>query len=237
MNKKRRTIGIIAAVLMAAIGAITLVAYVNGAKSKAQAQDSVVNVYVLNKKVPKGANASAIKSSVSLESIPRQLEQPGTISNLAAVDNKVAAVDLQPGDQLFSARLANNANAGPTTMVQVSAELTADRAVGGTLTTGDSVGVYLSFSQANTTELAFQHVLVTNVQTTDAPVAQKSGGQVQQVSATDYIVTLALTPAQSQRFVLAAEFGHIWLSSDPASVAAAGASVSNVGNVYTVVTP
>jgi pilus assembly protein CpaB len=238
MNKKRRTIGIVAAVLMAAIGAITLVSYVNSAKNKAQAQDAVVNVYVLNKKVARGANAATIKSSVSLESIPRQLQQPGTISNLAAVDNKVAAVDLQPGDQLISARLANSTSAGPVNMVQISAELSADRTVGGTLSAGDTVGVYLSFSQASTTQLVFQHVLVTNVQTTEAPVAQRSGDQVQQVAATDYIITLALTPAQSQSFANAAEFGHIWLSNDPASVPAAGSlPVTSQGNVYTVVKP
>jgi pilus assembly protein CpaB len=242
MNKKRRTIGIVAAVLLAAIGAITLVAYVNSAKNKAQAQDAVVNVYVLNKKVPKGANAATIKSSVTLDRIPVRLEQPGAVENLGTVDNKVAAVDLEPGDQLISARLAGSTNAGPAGMVQISANLTSDRAVGGTLNAGDTVGVYLSFplpnssSSVGTTQLQFQHVLVTNVQTTNAPVGQKSGNQVQQVSATNYIVTLALTPAQSARFAFAAEFGHIWLSNDPASVAAAGSQLINLGNVYSVVT-
>jgi pilus assembly protein CpaB len=243
MNKKRRTIGIVAAVLMAAIGATTLVAYVSSAKNKAQAQDAVVNVYVVTKEVPKGATAGTIKSSVSLDRIPRRLEQAGAVENLAAVDNKVAAVDLQPGDQLITARLADSTKAGPAGMVQVSANLTADRAVGGALNAGDTVGVYLSFppasttSPAGTTQLQFQHVLVTNVQTTNAPVGQKSGDQVQQVSATSYVVTLALTPAQSDRFVFAAEFGHIWLSNEPASVSAAGTQLITLGNVYTVVKP
>jgi pilus assembly protein CpaB len=195
--------------------------------------------------VPKGANAATIKSAVALESIPRQLEQAGAIDNLAAVDNKVAAVDLQPGDQLISARLAGSTNAGPAGLVQISANLTADRAVGGALNSGDLVGVYLSFSpncpsaqtSCNTTQLSFQHVLVTNVQTTAAPVTQKSGEQVQQASAPDYIVTLALTPAQSARFVYATEFGHIWLSNDPASVSASGTQLITLGNVYSVVTP
>ncbi len=108
----------------------------------------------------------------------------------------------------------------------------------GRINAGDTVGVYLSFSPANstssvgTTQLVFQHVLVTNVQTTNTPVSQKNGDQVQQVSATNYIVTLALTPTQSKRFVFAAEFGHIWLSNDPSSVAADGTGLINLGNVY-----
>jgi pilus assembly protein CpaB len=249
MNKKRRTLGIIAAVLMAAIGAITLVAYVNSAKNKAQAQESLVSVYVVNKAVPKGANAGTIKSSVSLDRIPRRLEQPGAVDNLATVDNKVAAVELQPGDQLISARLADSTTAGPAGKVQISANLTADRAVGGALHAGDLVGVYMTFSPScgggtaqcgapdparSTTQLVFQHVLVTDVQTTNTPVSQKSGNQVQQVTGTNYIVTLALTPVQSERFVYASEFGHIWLSNDPATVSPAGTQLITLGNVYTV---
>jgi pilus assembly protein CpaB len=206
----------------------------------------------VNKEVPKGAAAGTIKSSVSMDRIPRRLEQPGAVVNLGAIDNKVAAVDLLPGDQLVSARLASSTTPNLDGKVQISADLTADRAVGGALNAGDTVGVYLSFSpscgggvtscpapdpKASATQLEFQHVLVTNVQSTGTPVGQKSGSQVQEVSAANYIVTLALTPAQSERFVFASEFGHIWLSNEPASVSGDGTQLITLGNVYSVVAP
>jgi pilus assembly protein CpaB len=82
-------------------------------------------------------------------------------------------------------------------------------------------------------------VLVTNVQTTNEPVQPDEGDEeqdtVEQVSGSQYIVTLALSPEQSERFVFATEFGHVWLSNQPASVADDGTRLVTLGNVYSVV--
>jgi hypothetical protein len=75
------------------------------------------------------------------------------------------------------------------------------------------------------------------VQTTDTPVnadAKDSKG-VEQVTGSKYVVTLALSPEQSERFVFASEFGHVWLSNDPASVSDDGARLVTLGDVFAVV--
>ena len=89
--------------------------------------------------------------------------------------------------------------------------------------------------------LEFQHVLVTNVQTTNAPVVpdetdqdDPTEDQIEQVSAQQYVVTLALSPEQSERFVFATEFGHVWLSNQPATVSDDGTRLVTLGNVYSV---
>jgi pilus assembly protein CpaB len=169
-----------------------------------------------------------------------------------------------------------------TDKVQVSAMLSPERAVGGSLKKGDLVGVYLSFDPfeyddagqesetvdairalepaessaatstatveeeddketPNLTRLEFQHVLVTNVQTTSDPVVPDQSDEgdaddlVEQVTGSQYIVTLALSPEQSERFVFATEFGHVWLSNQPATVSDDGTRLVTLGNVYSVV--
>jgi len=277
MKNKRRITGIVLALVLAIIGTVALVGYVQSAKDKAVAEESLVGVYVVDKLVPKGAEATTIKSSVSVEQIPTRLKQSGAITELDAIGDNVAATDLQPGDQLLTARLVPKAEVSDvvTDKVQISAVLAAERAVGGTLQKGDLVGVYLSFDpfdlndngqttpantptidpsaalagdttattiaaptkSPNTTRLEFQHVLVTNVQTTDAPVSSdtKDTQVVAQVSGQQYVVTLALSPEQSERFVFATEFGHVWLSNEPASVSDDGTRLVTLGNVYSVV--
>ena len=209
MKNKRRITGILAALLLAIIGTVALVGYVQSAKDKAVADEALVDVYVVDKLVPKGAEPETIKSSVSVEHVPTRLKQSGAITDLDAVGTNVAATDLQPGDQLLAARLVakDEVSEEVTDKVQISTLLAAERAVGGSLQKGDLVGVYLSFDpfdlddaeqyhdaddgpgecrdrhgcdddhdvaapkkSPNTTRLEFQHVLVTNVQTTDAPV-------------------------------------------------------------------
>ena len=278
MNNKRRILGIASAMVLAVIGTIALVGYVQSAKDEALAQEALVDVYVVDRLVPKGAEPDTITSSVSLELVPARLKQEGAITDLADVGANVAATDLQPGDQLLAARLTPREEVSDdvTDKVQVSVLLAAERAVGGMLQKGDLVGVYLSFDpfdldatgqdtetvevvepmavagspeatstttptapkkSPNVTRLEFQHVLVTNVQTTNTPVRSGTDEDigVEQVTGSQYVVTLALSPEQSERFVFAAEFGHIWLSIDPASVADDGTRQVTLGNVFTVV--
>ena len=58
---------------------------------------------------------------------------------------------------------------------------------------------------------------------------------MQQVTSNGYIVTLALSPAESERFVFATEFGKVWLSNEPATVSDDGTELVTLGSVYTVV--
>lgn len=277
MKNKRRIIGIVAATILALIGTVALVTYVRSVTDDAVADETLVEVYVVDKFVPKGAEPDTIRSAVSIEQVPARLKQEGALTDLEQVGEQVAASDLQPGDQLLAARLAAKelVTEDVTDKVQISALLEAQRAVGGALKKGDLVGVYISFDPfdgaeagqdpdaetaeptdpqstepqstdaqsmrtPNTSRLEFRNVLVTNVQTTSAPVTRGDGDgddepTVVQVSGTQYVVTIALSPEQSERFVFAAEFGTVWLSLDPATVADDGTRPVTLANVYTVV--
>lgn len=280
MKNRRRITAIVTAMLLAIIGTVALVGYVQSAKDKATAGEDLVDVYVVDKLVPKGAAPETIKASVSLEHVPTRLKQSGAITDLDAVGTNVAATDLQPGDQLLAARLVARDRVAEevSDKVQISILLAAERAVGGSLQKGDLVGVYLSFDPfaldeagessattpaadppaaavaaesttttvdpqkktPNISRLEFQHVLVTNVQTTDTPVNADTSDTketkiVAQVTGKQYVVTLALSPEQSERLVFATEFGHVWLSNDPAAVSDDGTRLVTLGNVYSVV--
>ena len=103
MKNKRRIIGIVAATLLALVGTISLVGYVRSAKEDAVAQETLVDVYVVDEFVPKGAEPGTIMSAVSVEQVPARLIQDGALTDLDQVGDQVAASDLQPGDQLLAA--------------------------------------------------------------------------------------------------------------------------------------
>ena len=294
MKNKRRIIGIVAATVLALIGTMALVTYVRSATDDAVADEALVDVYVVEEFVPKGAESSTIVAAVSIEQVPARLKQTGALTDLVQVGEQVAASDLQPGDQLLAARLAAKemVTEEVTDKVQISALLEAERAVGGALAKGDLVGVSISFDPfdadvsgedpdapvepgsdaasallapavdsttegasatadadaapqktPNVSRLEFRNVLVTNVQTTSAPVTSIDDGDdtndaepaIAQVTGTQYVVTIALSPEQSERFVFAKEFGKIWLSLDPASVTDDGTRPVTLANVYAVV--
>ena len=287
MKNKRRIVGLVAAMLLALVGTVSLVAYVRSAKDKAVAQEALVDVYVVDTFVPKGADPDTIRSSVEIEQVPARLMQTGAVTDLEVIGDQVAASDLQPGDQLLAARLGlvESVSDEVTDKVQISTLLEAQRAVGGAIQKGDLVGVYVSFDPFNTDEageaggstdaaeatavdafgtvsteatspeesagpaktpnvsrLEFRNVLVTNVQTTSAPVAAVTAdtesddeATIAQVSGTQYVVTLAMSPEQSERFVFATEFGRVWLSLDPAGVDDDGTRPVTLADMFQVV--
>jgi pilus assembly protein CpaB len=154
---RRRLIGMLLAVVLAGVGTVALVAYVQSAKDDALAEEPQLEVYVVTKDLPQGARFREIADSVELTEVPERLAAPDAITDLADIgDAKVAAVELRAGEQLLSTRLVD-----PESLVRVSVpdglqELTLaldpQRAVGGLLEAGDLVGVVLSFDPFEITE-------------------------------------------------------------------------------------
>ena len=214
MNR-RRVAGIGAAVVLAGVGATGLVAWADSAKSSAEDQQSQTAVVIVDKHVPKGADAATIAASSHEGTVQVRSLQPGALTTEAQIGSQVALADLEPGDQLVAARLGAKVDELPAGTVEMSIKLDAERAVGGTLTPGSLVDIYLSTDKNDAvpqaTALGFQKIKVTNVQTAATTTDEKGA-----VKASQFIVTLALT-ADQQKLVATAEFGHIWLVKEPQS--------------------
>ena len=98
---KARLLGGIAALLLAVIGTVLLVTYVQGADKRAQQGLDPVNVLVVKERIPAGTKAEDIGSKVKTETLPQSAVAPGTIAALNDQNGKVTSVDLQPGEQLL----------------------------------------------------------------------------------------------------------------------------------------
>ncbi|MDP8969280.1 MAG: RcpC/CpaB family pilus assembly protein, partial [Actinomycetota bacterium] len=111
---------------------------------------------------------------------------------------------------------------------QVAISLEPQRAVGGQVKPGDTVGFFASFEDQ--THLILHKLLVTNVrgggQTSGAQQADQAapGGEL--------MITLAVDAAQAERVVFAAEHGTIWLSAEPSEASEAGTRVQTKETIY-----
>ena len=199
-----------------------------------------MDVYVVDKLVPKGSDADTIKASVSTDKVPNRLVQPGAVSDLQDVSaDKVAASDLQPGDQLVAARLVGEEPGGPEHSGQgPSVGAAHARASGRRHHRQGRHGRRVPQSSTRSTPTSRSPTPLRRRRpraprtwsssrcwspTCRRPTSRCSRTQTTRRAssrspASEYIVTLALTPAQSERFVFATEFGHVWLSNEPATV-------------------
>ena len=259
---KRRIIGVVAAVVLAAVGTAVLVAYVRAAERRALAGEITVDVLVVREAIPQGATIADIARKVTAQQVPSKVRAQDALDSLDDLDGKVAAVDLVPGEQLVASRLVQPeavVAAGevkvPSGLQQVSVALEPQRAVGGQVKPGDTVGFFASFDPfdidgavpgegsegektPNTTHLTLHKVLVTNVQVEQLPAEQPEAGDTKGKAQPDLaptgnlLITLAVDAPAAERVVFAAEFGKVWLSAEPEDAPEGGTQIQTRGTIY-----
>jgi pilus assembly protein CpaB len=243
---RRRLIAATAALVLALAGGVVLVAYVRGADARAADGLRTVRVLVVEQLVPAGTPADQLADMVGTELVPAKTAVPGRVHDLADLAGRVAAVDLQPGEQLLASRFkapgdlrAPGTVAVPDGDQEVSVLLEPQRAVGGRLAAGDTVGVYLSMTFEDgtaTTHGVLHGILVTQVQGAPAPVSD--GTETETASAGSaapsgsLLVTLAVRAKDAEEVVFGAEHGTLWLSLEPDGADNSGTQVVTQGNVY-----
>jgi pilus assembly protein CpaB len=239
---RRRLLAALAALVLAATGAVVLLAYVRGADARALAGVQTVDVLVVDRQVAEGTPGEELAELVRTERLPAKAAVPGAVTDLGELAGRVATVDLQPGEQLLAARFAVPEDLGvpgtvpaPEGAAEVSLLLEPQRAVGGRLAAGDTVGVHVSLPDPKT-HAVLHRVLVTQVQGAPAPAAEgegtdtaSSGGAAPSAS---LMVTLGLRPEAVEAVVFGMEHGTVWLSLEPEGVDTSGTEVLTPANVY-----
>lgn len=245
----RRIVAAVLALGLAVLGTVVLVSYVRGADARALAGVRTTSVLVVTEPVRQGTPAGELTDSVRLEQVPVKIVPAGTVADLADLGDRLATVDLQPGEQLLASRFAAASDVLPSGTVavppgdqEVSVLLEPQRAVGGRLAPGDEIGVYISQEvQIEDKTMPMTHsvlhgVLVTQVQGALAPVSTESGTETVSADGTapsdSVMVTMALPARDAEQVVFAMEHGSVWLSLEPGDADNSGTRIVRPGNVY-----
>ena len=229
--KRQKLIGIIASVVLAAIGTALLVAFVRSAEDRALKDEKAVGVLVVSDTIPKGTKSEEIGAKVRMEQVPAKVVAKDAVVNIGSLAGKVTVVDLHPGEQLVPTRFGTPAEATgiPAGMLQTTVALDPVRALGGQLREGDSVGVTVSFDDPESTHLILHKVRVTDVRTNAGePVTAKVEGPS---PASPVYVTLALDAPSVEKVIFGAEHGRLWLSWEPKEASEAGTKVQSRAGV------
>lgn len=241
---RRRILAALAAVVLLVAGAGVLVAYVNGADARALAGVRTVEVLVADAVIPEGTPAADLPPLVRTVQVPARSAVEGRVDDLSSLTGRIAAVDLQPGEQLLAARFvrpeerqAPGTVAVPAGLQEVSILLEPQRAVGGRLAAGDEVGVLISRKDTGETHAVLHVVLVTQIQGAPASAAAEETTRTASAGTApaptgSLMITLAVTAGQAEAVVWGVEHGTVWLSLEPEGADTGGTQVLNPGNIY-----
>ena len=177
---KRRVVAAVVAVLLAVGGGLVLVHYVKDADQRAMRGMEGVRVLVVAKTIKSGSAAETLSQQVATELMPARTVVVGALTSLSAVSGQVTTSDLVPGEQLLASRFADPASLLPPGQVkvppgmqEVSVALESQRALGGNLTPGDTVGIVISTDEDDQTIPARSQTILHKVL-----VSRVSGGNV-----------------------------------------------------------
>ncbi|BCW72289.1 RcpC/CpaB family pilus assembly protein [Arthrobacter sp. NicSoilB8] len=236
---KSRLLAGVAAVVLAIIGAILVVSYASGADARAVKNLDPVDVLVVAKPVPAGTSAESLLPFLTSQKLPGTAVPKTALSSLDGQAGKVTAVGLVPGEQLVAERLVAPETIKPSGVIDVPAglqeisfQLEPQRVVGGQLTPGDHIGIFISLKSGGiaarpdteTTQLTLHKVLLTAVQGAPVPTATpqpSDGGSATApaaaplVPAGPLILTVAVNDVDASKIVYGSEFGTLWLSKEP----------------------
>jgi pilus assembly protein CpaB len=234
---KVRLLAGLAALILAIAGTAVLVGYVQGADARARQGAAMAEVFVVSTDVPAGTPGEQLRDHLARKQVPATDVTPGGVTDLAALAGRVAATELLPGEQLLDARFVDPQSletpgtvAAPDGMHEVTVQLGPDRVVGGQLTAGDTVGVFVSFEEGTAgggpeTHLLFHKVLITAIQGAPVSTDETTASDAPPVPDGTMLVTFAQSPADAEKTVFAAQFGTIWLSKESADADEGGTRV------------
>jgi pilus assembly protein CpaB len=148
----RRWLAIGGALVLAAVGAVLLITYVQGAEERALEGQTLVSVFVVTDPIERGTAATDLEGFVELREMQTDSVADNAVADLDDLTGLIAAVDLVPGEQVLLSRFETPSEASVDTRIEVPAELLQatvsiepERAVGGRLIPGDLVAVIASF--------------------------------------------------------------------------------------------
>lgn len=223
----RRTVLLIAAIVVAALGTALVWMYANRADERAQAGAEQVQVLVATAGIPAGTAGSAIGESVELTTLPRASVPAGSLSDLTPVTNLVTISSVFEGQVLLEPMFGTQVQSGGgLTMsdgdVAVAVSMGDPQRVAGFVSPGSEVAIFLTVAGAGGQEQPQTAVLLDRVQviavgpstisSTTTTTEGEQGATTNTEQIPTAILTLALSQEEAQKVIQATTAGSMYFA-------------------------
>jgi pilus assembly protein CpaB len=224
----RRTLLLIAALVVAALGTVLIFVYVNGADARAQADAQPVQVLVATQQVTPGTTASAASESGSfdLQTMPSSAVADGALSDITAISDQAALTTIYPGQQVLAQMFGNPQSASDLQVgkgkLAMSVSLGDPERVAGFVVPGSEVAVFATLpttagaggQQSEETGVLLPSVEVIGVgastlstQTTTTDQGEQTTEEIPRA-----ILTLEVDQLQAQKIINAQSGGSLYVA-------------------------
>ena len=218
----RRTLLLIAALAVAALGTTMVFLYVNGVNDRALADQEPVQVLVATAPIAAGTTAQDAQSAGALEkrTVSRASVAEGALSDITPVADEVALAPIFIGEQIIEAKFGQPGNTSslpiPEGKLAVSVQLADPARVAGFVAPGSEVAVFLTIERVRGSGNEITRVLLPKVQviatgaSTVVSTTTTAEGETQTEELPRALLTLAVTQAEAQKVVYGSQHGQMY---------------------------
>lgn len=219
----RRTLLLLAALVVAALGTTGVFLYVNGIAQRAEADYDLVEILVATAPIEAGTTAQGAQDLGALELRPflsKSLAGLPALSDISGVAEKVAVAPIAAGEPILETQFGNSGASStlpiPDGKLALSVQLGDPARVAGFVGAGSEVAIFMSTASANragdTTRLLLPKVSVIAAGSTTviAAAADDAGGAGEAIPKT--LLTLALDQREAQKVVFATQNGQLYFA-------------------------
>lgn len=244
----RRTLLLLAALVVAALGTTGVFLYVNGIDERAAADYEVVEVLVATTPIAIGTTAQAAQDGGALELRPflrKSVEGLPALSDITGIAGKVALAPIAAGSPIletqFGASGQTSALPIPEGKLAVSVQLGDPARVAGFVGPGSHVAVFLTTVQTSGSAVGQEstRVLLPDVEviaagaTTVVTTTTQTGDAAQTEQLPKAILTLAVDQVEAQKVVYGSQHGQMYFGLLTAtSKVDKGADGTNADNLF-----
>jgi pilus assembly protein CpaB len=243
----RRTLLVLAALVVAALGTVLVYLYVQGLENEYAASQEPVQVLVANTTIDAGTTGAAAEQegAFELRNVPRDAANPDAVSSTTDIANLVAVGPIFPGEQIIRSKFGERAASGLVVddeKFSTSVQLSDPARVAGFVKPGSEVVVFVTLPAAESTSedgepasaastrvlLARVPVVAVGNSTVVSQTVTDASGQQRTEEIPTAILTLGVTQEESLRIVHAQSEGNLYFGLlDENSKTEAGAFVTS----------
>jgi pilus assembly protein CpaB len=224
----RRTLLLIAALAVAALGTTLVFVYVNGINNRALADQKPVKVLVTKNLIPAGMSVEDASRLGDFEQkeVAASSVAPNALSDITPLAGQVALSNIYPGEQIlrqkFGAPGTTSTLPIPGDKVAISIQLGDPARVAGFVTPGANVAIYVTMAgtAGGTAGSDFTRVLLPRAQViaagpttmTQTTSTNAKTGQANTEAVPKAILTLALSQRDAAKIIYASSKGQLYFA-------------------------
>jgi pilus assembly protein CpaB len=207
----RRTMLLVAAFVVAALGTTLVFLYVNGVNDRALADQQTEGVLVATKQIGAGTTGADAEAAASweLKRVTKASIADNALADASSIQNQVALAPIFPGEQILSTKFGESANTStltvPAGLLAVSLNVLPAQALGNFIVPGTKVAVFITRQEAGGSRTGVLLPRVEVIAVGDRTLT--SGAE----AATSPLITFAVTQEQAETLISGSKSGELQL--------------------------